>query len=85
MSYLTSTTSSKLRPSEKEYLCFQIDGKYFHESQCAKSRALTKVVGLILDMKSFGGKCVPIKGFLQSERLKQNMVSIGIDRSLSNS
>ena len=36
MIYLTSTTSLKIPPSGKEYLCFQNDGKYSHEAQCEK-------------------------------------------------
>ena len=43
----------KLPPSGKEYLCFQTDGKTTHSVQCAKSRELTKVIDLILDIESF--------------------------------
>ena len=37
------------------------------------------------DIDSFEHKCVIIKWLLQSERLKENMVTIGVDKSLSNS
>ena len=85
MSSSTSTTSLKLPPSRKYYLCSQSNGKYTHAAQCAKSRALTKVIDLSLDIESFEKKCVIIKGLLQEELIKQNMVTIGIDTFLSKS
>ena len=47
----TSTASSKLLPSGKEYLCFQIYGKYYRAAQCAKSRVLNKAIDLITDIE----------------------------------
>ena len=41
-----------------------------HAAQCYKSRALTKVIDLIIDVHSFERQCVIIKGFLHSELLK---------------
>ena len=43
------------------------------------------MVDLILEIELFDHKCVIIKGLLQSDRLKQHMVSIGADQSLSSS
>ena len=53
-------------------------GETAHAEQCSKSRALTKVIDLIIDIESFENKCVIIKGLLQSDRLKQHMVAIGL-------
>ena len=54
-----------------------MDGGTAHAARCSKSRALTKVIYLIPDIESFEQKCVVVKGFLQSDRLKQNIVTIG--------
>ena len=62
-----------------------MDGKTAHSGQCSKSPALTKVIYLILGIHLFGNQCVIIKWMLRSERLKQHVVSIGFDQSLSNS
>ena len=51
----------KLPPSGKEYLYFQTDRETSHSAQCAKSRALTKVVDSIIDLESFEHKCVIIQ------------------------
>ena len=56
-----------------------------HASQYAKSRALNKVIDLIIEVESCEKKCVIIKGSLYSDWLKQHMVTIGIYQSLSNS
>ena len=66
-----------------QYLCFQIDGGSSWSAQCAKSRATNKVIYFILEIKSFEQKCVIIKGLFYSGRLKQHMVSIVVDQSLS--
>ena len=58
-------------------------GERGHSAQCSKSRALTEVIDLILDIESFEQQCVIIRGLLQSDRLKQHMVTIGIDQALS--
>ena len=55
-----------------------MDGETAHAKQCYKSYALTKVIVLILYIVSFGQQCVILKGLLQSERIKQHMVTIGI-------
>ena len=38
----------KLPPLGKEYIHFQIDGKIYHATQCAKSHVLTEVIDEIL-------------------------------------
>ena len=85
ISYSKSTTSLKLPPSVKEYLCFQIYGKYDHVYQCGKYRAFTKAIDLIIGIESFEQQCVITKGLLWSDRRKQHMIIIGIDPFLSNS
>ena len=47
-----STTSLKIPPYGKEYL-FQSDCKYALADQCSKSRALNKVIDLILYIEYF--------------------------------
>ena len=73
-------TTTELTPAGKEYLCFKINGKYSHASQCVKSRIVNKAIGYILSIDSFGQQCVVIKCMLQSPRLKYNMKTIGIDQ-----
>ena len=46
-------------------------GKNAHTTQCSKSRALTKVTDLILEIESFEQQRVILKGLLQSDRLKK--------------
>ena len=53
MSSSTSNASMILPPSGKQFLCFQSDGISFHAAQCSKSRALTKLIGLIIGIESF--------------------------------
>ena len=55
-------------------------GKSAHDSQCTKSRLLTKVIDKIIYIDSFEHKCVIIKGLLHSERLKQHIIFIGVDQ-----
>ena len=43
------------------------------------------MIDLIIGIEYFEKKCVIIKGLLQSDQLKQHMVTIGIYQSLSNS
>ena len=59
---------------------FQTDGKTVREAQCTKSRELNKVIDSILDIEEFEHKCVIIKGLLHSEKLKQHIVTIGVDQ-----
>ena len=58
---ITHTPGQKLPPPRKEYLYFQMDGKAAQDAQCAKSRALTKVIGLIFYIHLFDQKCVIYK------------------------
>ena len=78
-------TSLNFPPSGNEYLCFHIDMKTTRASQCAKSRALTKVIDLILEILKFEKQCVIFKVLFKSEQLKKYMVTIGIDQLSSNS
>ena len=43
------------------------------------------MIDIILDIDSFGHQYLTLKDLLQSKRLKQHMVIIGVDKSLSNS
>ena len=45
---------------------------------------LTKLIYLIIEIESFEQQHVSLKGLFQSDRLKQHMVTIGIDQWLSN-
>ena len=63
---------------------FQNDVRTSRSAQCNKSRALTNVVDTIIYIESFERKCVIIKGAFQPEQLKKYMVTIVVDRSLSN-
>ena len=67
MSSSTSTISSKIPPSRKDF--FHSGSKSSHAAKCAKSSPLTKVIGLILEIDSFGKKCDIVKGLLQSDPL----------------
>ena len=70
----------KLSPSKNEYLCFQIERKTDYEEQCDKTRALTKVMETFTFIESFQHNIVILKGLFNSERLKQHMVTIGVDQ-----
>ena len=61
-----------------------MDGKTSHAAQCTKSRALTKMIDLIIEIEWSEQQCVIIKELLRSERPKQHMVTIGVNQSLSN-
>ena len=73
--------TTQLPPLSKEYLCFQVDNKSSHASQCVKSRVLKKVLDSILSINAFEQQCVVIKCLLQSSRLEDHMETIGIDQS----
>ena len=60
-------------------IVFKCFGKRAHAAKCEKSCVLTKVIDTIIEIDSFEQHCVIIKGFLQSELLKQYMVIIGVD------
>ena len=61
-----------------------MDGKPAHAAQCSKTHALTKFIDLIIEIESFEKQCAPISSMSCSYQLKQYMVNIGIDQSLSN-
>ena len=71
---------TQLPPAGKEYLCFHINKKYFHATQCVKSRILNKPIDSILYINSFSQEYVVIKCMLQSPRLEDNMKTIAIDQ-----
>ena len=62
-------TTKKLPPAGKEYLCFQIHGRYSHAAQCVKLRITNKSIDYILSIDTFEQQYVVIKGMLQSPRL----------------
>ena len=70
--------------STQKIVFSQMVWKTAYASQCYKSYALDKVIYLFIEIESFEQKCVIIKGLLQSDWLKQNMVTIGIDQFLTN-
>ena len=73
--------TTHLPPLGKEYLCFQVDNKSPHASQCVKSRILNKSIDSILSIDKFEQQCVVIKCILQSSPLEDHMKIIGIDQS----
>ena len=75
--------TNKLHLVGKEYLCFQINGKYPHAAQCDKSRILNKAIGYILSIDTFEQQCVVIKFMLQSPRLEYHMKTIGFTNNHS--
>ena len=56
--------------------------KTHHDAQCSKSRALTKVIDLFLEIKLFDKA---ICDFVSVRAIEKNMATIGVDQSLSNS
>ena len=72
--------TKQLPPAGKEYLCFQINNKSLHASQCVKSRILNKYIDSILSIDIFEKQFVLIKCMLQSSRLEYHMKAIGIDQ-----
>ena len=61
-------------------MCSQTDDKSDRATQCVKPRDLNKVIDLIFEIDPFEHQYLIIKGLLQSERLKQHMVTIGVDQ-----
>ena len=61
-----------------------MDRRTARSAECSKSQALNKVIDSIIEVEPFEQKCVVLKGLLQSERLKQHMITIGVDQLLSN-
>ena len=64
----------------KEYLCFQINGRSSHATQCIKLRISNEAIDYILFIDIFEQQCVVIKGMLQSPRLEDHVKTIGIDQ-----
>ena len=54
-------------------------GKKIHAAKCSKSREMTTAIDLILDIEKIKQQYIIIKGFLNPERLKQHIFTIGID------
>ena len=82
--HLLSYTKQEIPPAGKEYLCFQINGRSYHASQCVKSQIMNKSIDYILYIDTFEQQCFVIEGVLQSPRLEDPMKTIGIDQSLCN-
>ena len=61
-------------------MCFQVDNKSPHAALCVKSKVLNKVIDSILSINKFNQQCVVIKRMLQSSRLEDHMMTIGIDQ-----
>ena len=73
-------TTKKIPPYGKEYLYFQIHGRYSYAAQCVKSRIMNKAIEYILSIDTFEQQCVVINGMLQSLRLEDHMKTISIDQ-----
>ena len=82
--YVKLNTTTELPPAGKEYLCFQINGKYSQAEKCVKYRIMTNIINFILSIDTFKQQHVVIKGMLKSPRLKYHMKTIGIDQSVIN-
>ena len=78
-------TTAKIIPLGKEYMCFHIDGKYFQAANCTKSMIMNKVIDYVFSIDKFEQQCVVLKSLLQTICIKDDMKTIGIDQSLSNS
>ena len=85
VSLLNLNTTEKLFPVGKEYMCFRIDGKYSQADKCVKSRTMTQVIDCVILTDIFEQKFVMLKGMLQSTGPEDQVKTIGIDQSLSNS
>ena len=77
-------TATKLTPAGREYLCFQIIGKYSQAADGVKFNIMTKMFYSILSIDTFEQKCVVLKGMLQSPHLKNPSKTIGIEQSVIN-
>ena len=71
--------TTELPQVDKEYLCFQVNSKSPHASQCVKSRVLNKAIDSILPIDTFEQQSVVIKCMLKSSRLEDHMKTISID------
>ena len=67
-------------PAGKEYLCFQINSKSPHASQCVKSRIPSNAIDSILSIYTFEQQYAAIKCMLQSSHLEYHMKTIGIEQ-----
>ena len=76
--------TKKLSPDGKEYLCFQINRRDSHATQCVKSRIINKAIDSILSIETFEQQYFVIEFMLKSPRLEDNMKTIDIDQSLCN-
>ena len=79
-SLFNSHTTEKLPPVGKDFMCFQIDGKYAQEDKCVKFRIMTNVVDCVLSTDKLEQQCFVLKGILQSPCLKDHMKTIGIEQ-----
>ena len=82
--YVKLYTTTKLTPTGKEYLRFQVNNKSSQADKCVKSKIMNKVTNYILSIDTFEQQCVVLKGMLQFPRIKYHMKTISIDQLLSN-
>ena len=64
VSMLNLNTPTILPPVDKEYMCFQKDGKTDQASRCIQSRITTKVIDYVLSTNTFEQQSVVIKCML---------------------
>ena len=83
-SILNLNAPTILFPVDKEYMCFQKDGKNAQSARCIKSRIMTKVIDSVISIHTFEQQFFVIRGILQLPLLKDHVQNIGIDQSLSN-
>ena len=74
--------TKQLPPAGKEYLCFQINRRTSHASQCVKSRIANNFIDSTLSIDTYEQRFVVIKVMLQSPCLDNHMNTIGVDQSL---
>ena len=64
---------------------FHIDGKSAQTAKFVKSRIITNVIDCVLYVDTFEQQCIMIEFMLQLTCIKDHMMTIGIDQSLSKS
>ena len=79
--YVKLHKTTKSPRAGKEYLSFQIYGRYSQAANCVKYRIMTKVINYILSIDTFEKQYAVLKGVLQSPRLKDHTKTIGIIQS----
>ena len=65
VSLLNLNTPTKLLSVSKEYMCFQIDGKYAQVAKCVKYRIITKDIDCVIFIDTFEQQYAVLKVMLQ--------------------